>query len=366
MTSQIAINDLGRHTQATEDVVRPAFERVLRSGWYVLGQEGAAFEREFADYCSTSDCIGVANGTDAIELGLRAIGVGPGSRVATVANAGFYTTTALTALGAEPVFIDIDHQTYLMDLDRLNEVAARGYLAAIVVTHLFGLLHDMAAVLHIANRAGIPVFEDCAQAHGACRDGRMAGSFGAAASFSFYPTKNLGALGDGGAITTNDQAIATKIRSLRQYGWESKYRAVLPGSRNSRLDELQAAALRAKLPSLDRWNERRRAIATRYSQEITHPRVACPSVYGEEFVAHLYVVQCEERDDLRAHLASSGILSDVHYPIPDYRQPALERIRQWEALPVTDRLASTILTLPCYPELQDSEVARIISRVNDW
>jgi len=366
MMFQIAVNDLGRHTRSTEDAVRNAVEKVLQSGWYVLGREGEAFEREFATYCGTSDCISVANGTDAIELGLRALGVKSGSRVATVANAGFYTATALSALGADPVFVDVDPTTRLMDLEHLRAVVAGGDLAAIVVTHLFGLLHDMEAVLQIAEATGIPVFEDCAQVHGGSRNGKRAGSFGAAASFSFYPTKNLGALGDGGAITTNDPALATQLRRLRQYGWESKYRAVLANARNSRLDEIQAAILRAKLPLLDGWNERRRAIATRYSQEIINPRVICPPVYGEEFVAHLYVVECDYRDGLRAHLSSGGILSDVHYPIPDYRQPALAEIGQWAPLPVTDRLSSTILTLPCYPELRDDEVTQVIARVNDW
>jgi aminotransferase EvaB len=366
MTSRIAINDLVRHTRATEYDVRPAIERVLQSGWYVLGYENEAFEREFAAYCGTDECIGVANGTDAIEIGLRALGVTSGSRVATVANAGFYTTTALGALGAEPVFVDVDHSSRLMDLNHLADIVGKERLSAIVVTHLFGLLHDMDAILQIAGAAGIPVFEDCAQAHGASRNGKKAGSFGAAASFSFYPTKNLGALGDGGAITTSDRQVAAQIRRLRQYGWVSKYQASSQGARNSRLDEIQAAVLRAKLSALDGWNERRRMIANRYSREISNPRITCPPIYGQEFVGHLYVVTCDERESLRAHLSSHGILTDIHYPIPDYRQIALEGVREWQPLPVTDRLAAEILTLPCYPELQDDEVTHIISTLNEW
>lgn len=366
MANQVAINDLGRHAASTDDIVQAAVGRVLKSGWYILGREGEAFERELADYCGTTDCIAVANGTDAIELGLRALGIKQGSRVATVANAGLYTTTALIALGAEPVFVDIDHESRLMDLDHLDKVLTTGTIDAVVVTHLFGLLHDMQDVLRIAGAVGVPIFEDCAQAHGASREGQRAGSFGAAASFSFYPTKNLGALGDGGAVTTNDPEVAVLLRRLRQYGWESKYRAVLTGARNSRLDEIQAAILRAKLPFLDNWNERRRAIATRYSQEIRNPRVTCPPVYGNEYVAHLYVVTCDDRDGLRAHLSAAGILTDVHYPIPDYRQPSLESQKDWERLPVTEALAQSILTLPCYPELQDDEITRVIKCVNDW
>jgi dTDP-4-amino-4,6-dideoxygalactose transaminase len=366
MTFQIAINDLGRHTQATGEAVRTAVENVIKSGWYILGREGEAFEREFADYCGTKECIGVANGTDAIELGLRALGVKHGSRVATVANAGFYTTTALAAIGAEPVFVDVDRETRLMDLAHLREVITQGNLAAVVVTHLFGLLHDMSQVMQIADSTGVPVFEDCAQAHGATRQGKRAGSFGAAASFSFYPTKNLGALGDAGAITTNSTEVAAQLRRLRQYGWASKYRAVLSGARNSRLDEIQAAILRAKLPSLDRWNERRREIAIRYSQEITNKHIICPPVYGEEYVAHLYVIECEDRESLRTYLSSAGVMTDIHYPLPDYKQPAVEGLGDWKELSITDELASTILTLPCYPELRDDEVTQVITEVNNW
>ncbi|GGO65566.1 DegT/DnrJ/EryC1/StrS family aminotransferase [Nonomuraea cavernae] len=363
---RVLINDLGRHAFSTGAAVRDAVERVLGSGWYVLGAEGKAFEREFAAYCGAAHCVGVANGTDAIELGLRALGVGPGSRVATVANAGFYTTTALLALGARPVFVDVDPDTKLMRPAELERAAAGGGLDAVVVTHLFGLLHDMDAILDVAAHAGVPVFEDCAQSHGAARDGRRAGTFGVAAAFSFYPTKNLGALGDAGAVVTGDAHVAERVRRLRQYGWESKYRAGPGGGRNSRLDEMQAAVLRAKLPFLDSWNDRRRAIAARYSREIAHPKIQCPPVHGEEFVGHLYVVVSDDREALRARLASACVLSDVHYPVPDHRQPALAGLGDPAELPVTDALAGSILTLPCYPELSDGEVTRVISCLNTW
>ncbi|MFI7706015.1 DegT/DnrJ/EryC1/StrS family aminotransferase [Nonomuraea sp. NPDC049480] len=363
---RILINDLARHARSTETAVQAAVERVLKSGWYVLGEEGESFEQDFADYCGTTHCVGVANGTDAIELGLRALGVGAGSRVATVANAGFYTTTALLALGAWPVFVDVDRDTKLMDLAQLQRAVDCERLDAIVVTHLFGLLHDMEDVLAIAARAGVPVFEDCAQAHGAVRDGRRAGGFGAAAAFSFYPTKNLGALGDGGAVVTGDADVAARLKRLRQYGWESKYRIGIGGGRNSRLDELQAAVLRAKLPFLDGWNQRRRDIATRYSREIAHPRVQGTPVHGAEFVAHLYVVTCDEREELRARLAGAGVATDVHYPVPDHRQRPLADLGLREGLPVTDDLADSIVTLPCYPELSDAEVTHVISSINTW
>ncbi|MBN6053689.1 DegT/DnrJ/EryC1/StrS family aminotransferase, partial [Nonomuraea sp. RK-328] len=367
VTQRILVNDLARHASATASVVRAAVERVVDRGWYVLGAEVAAFEREFADYCGTAHCVGVANGTDAIELGLRALGLRAGSRVATVANAGGYTTTALLAMGAVPVYVDVDPDTRLMDPARLQRVISAGQVDAVVVTHLYGLLHDMKTILDIATRAGVPVLEDCAQAHGATRYGRRAGAHSAAAAFSFYPTKNLGALGDAGAVVTGDPKVAERVRWLRQYGWASKYHAALPGGRNSRLDEIQAAALRAKLPLLDGWNRRRREIAARYSTEIDHAGVRCPPVHGEEFAAHLYVLTVGgDREALRARLDEDGVSADVHYPMPDHQQLAVRGIVEDAPLPVTEELSGSVLTLPCYPELSDAEVTRVIAAVNGW
>ena len=344
-------------------LIREAVERVLASGWFILGPECAGFEREFADYCNVRSCVGVANGTDALELAFRALGLGPGKRVATVANAGCYASTALRAVGAKPVYVDVgpDH---LMDLDYLDRALTES-LDAVVVTHLFGLMHDMAAIRRMADRAGVPVIEDCAQAHGAQRDGRQAGSVGDVGTFSFYPTKNLGGIGDGGAVVTNDQRLEAQLRRLRQYGWETKYRIAQVGGRNSRLDDMQAAVLRAKLPHLDGWNARRREIAARYSRKINHTRVSVPSRHGLEYVAHLYAITSEDRDALRTRLAAAGISSDIHYPVPDHWQmpeEAAERI----SLPTTERLARTILSLPCFPELTNDEVDHVIEVVNSW
>lgn len=365
MTSQILINDLRRHFESTSAVVQEAVERVLKSGWYVQGKENEEFEKEFAQFCGVEHCIGVANGTDAIELGLRALSIGGGSRVATVANAGYYTTTALNLIGAVPVYVDINRQTQLMDLNHLERLTAQGEVDAVVITHLFGLLHDMESILRITQSAGIPIFEDCAQAHGAVLGTRAAGSFGAASSFSFYPTKNLGALGDGGAVVTQDATIAARLRKLRQYGWEAKYRVSTKNARNSRLDEIQAAILRAKLPFLATWNRRRRHIATLYSTAIRHSQISCPPVYGEEYVGHLYVVTCDDRQGLQQHLASAGIATDIHYPVPDHMQLARKGSDDVR-LPVTEELANKILTLPCYPELSDDEVSAIITTINQW
>jgi aminotransferase EvaB len=362
----IPINDLVRHSSAVHNDVGLAIEKVLAKGWYVLGTECSAFESEFASFCGVEHCVGVANGTDALELGLRALGIEAGRRVATVANAGFYTTTALIAIGAVPVFVDVEETTHLMDLGKLAALVDTRAVDAIVVTHLYGLMHDMDAVVRIAARAALPVMEDCAQAHGACRGAARSGSFGRASAFSFYPTKNLGAVGDAGAVVTSSVEVAARLRRLRQYGWESKYRAIMRGGRNSRLDELQAAVLRVKLPHLESWNEHRRKIAALYSNGIRNPRVSTPPLRGGEYVAHLYVVACDDPQNLRTHLGEVGILCDVHFPIPDHLQLSMAGMDNLPVLPVTERLARRVLTLPCFPELTDEEADHIIQRVNAW
>jgi dTDP-4-amino-4,6-dideoxygalactose transaminase len=366
MSGKILVSDLHRQTSALRQDVLAAMTAVLDSAWFVHGKSCTGFEARFAEYCGTSQCVGVANGTDALEIGLRAIGVTSGSRVATVANAGFYTSTALLAIGAQPVYIDVDPQTMLMDLRQLAHVLESRDLTAVVITHLYGLMHDMPAVRALCDAKGVRVLEDCAQAHGAVNASGKAGSFGHAATFSFYPTKNLGAIGDGGAITTNDADIAARARALRQYGWDKKYHVAHTGGRNSRLDEMQAAILTVKLPHLDAWNDRRRAIAARYTEHIKNPRVTCPPVRGAEYVGHLYVMQCDDREGLRAHLDKAGIATDIHYPVPDHQQAAVRQDGQEPSLPVTERLARQLLTIPLYPELTDPEVDRIVQAINDW
>jgi aminotransferase EvaB len=364
--ARILVNDLERHTGSMAEDIRAALDRVLTKGWFVLGPECAAFEQEFAAYCGAPHCIGVANGTEALELALRALGVGSGKRVATVANAGCYATTAILQVGADPVYVDVSPTNRLMDLATLAELTVTGALHAVVVTHLFGLMHDVRELRLIADRAGIPLIEDCAQAVGARVNGKHAGTVGHVGCFSFYPTKNLGALGDGGAVMTSDPNIAAKLTSLRQYGWTSKYCVEAAGGRNSRLDELQAAVLRVMLPRLDGWNARRRDIARRYTERIRHPNVSCPVARGDNDVAHLYAIEASNRTALRAHLAAGGIASDIHYPIPDHQQPGIASLRPWPSLPVTEHLANRILTLPCFPELTDPEADHIICCINSW
>lgn len=367
MTTTVPVNALDRHIAPIASQLEQAAAKVIGSGYYVLGPNVKAFEKEFAEWCGAGDCISVANGTEALELGLRSIGVSEGKRVAVVANAAMYGTTAVLACDAEPVFIDIDPVTCTMAPAALEAELARGKIDVVIVTHLYGKLADMAAFGVLAEKHGFAIFEDCAQAHGASdAQGRKAGTFGKAASFSFYPTKNLGALGDGGAVITNDPDVADTLRKLRQYGWTAKYRNELQGGRNSRLDEIQAAFLRVMLPLLDGWNARRRDIANRYSREIKHANIVVPPTGGDDIVAHLYVVHTSDRAGLQKHLAEASIASEVHYPTPDYRQPLFAGRFDGISLAATDHSCSHVVTLPCFPELTDAEVTRVIEACNSW
>lgn len=342
--------------------LREAADRVIASNWYVLGREVESFEREFAAYCGSAHCVGVANGTDALELALRAIGVGRGDRVLTTANAGGYTATALRAIGAEPAYVDVgDH--LLMTATELGPQLEDA--RAVVVTHLYGHMAPIDAIVEVARAANVPVIEDCAQAHGAVRNGKSAGTFGAMGCFSFYPTKNLGAIGDGGAVVTSDAGLATTLRALRQYGWGTKYRIDRGGGRNSRLDEIQAAFLRVKLPYLQRWNAARVEIARRYYEGLQGLPLQVPVWRAGEYVAHLFVVRCTARDALRAHLAAAGIGTEIHYPIPDYAQP-IERRLEHPHLPRTEAASREVLTLPCYPGMPSAETDRVIAAIRSF
>jgi dTDP-4-amino-4,6-dideoxygalactose transaminase len=352
----VPMNDLRRRVAPLEADINAAVARVLLSGRYILGPACAEFEAAFARYCGAGHCLGVANGTDALELALRAVGMGPGKQVACVANAGMYAATAIIAVGARPRFIDIDPETLTMAPAALE---AAGGVDAIVVTHTYGQMADMPSILKAAQ--GAPVIEDCAQAHGAVLDGRRAGSWGAAGCFSFYPTKNLGALGDGGAVTTNDPGIAETVRRLRQYGWSARYHAALPGGRNSRLDEIQAAMLLVMLPKLDAWNAARRALVGRYAAAVGNRGVVLPrDPESPAYVGHLCVLRHPQRDRFRAALEARGIATDLHYPLPDYRQPAvIAAVGSGRPLPETERAAAEIFSIPCFPELTDREAERV-------
>lgn len=362
----VLINEIKRQNHALARELSQSIARVLDRGWYILGPEVEAFEQEFAAYIGVRTSVSLGNGTDALELALKALRVGAGAPVATVANAGMYATAAIHQAGARPLFVDVCSRQMTMDPASL-EAALTPATAAIIVTHLYGRMAPMPQIMEIADRARIPVIEDCAQAHGAELDGRRAGAWGAIGCFSFYPTKNLGALGDGGAVVTNDAELAATVRQLRQYGWTSKYCSDMPGGRNSRLDEIQAAILRAKLPHLDNWNRRRREIARRYSEAFTGMPITAPAaaIDNSSYVAHLYVIRSLFRDELRRKLADSGIATDVHYPIPDYRQQSVApRIATPSSCPVTEECCRTVLTLPCFPEMTEQEVEQVIRSVH--
>lgn len=361
---RVPINDLSRNV-GLRDEVTASIARVIDRGRFVLGEEGDAFEREFAAFCGVEHCVGLANGTNALELALRALNIQAGDRVATVANAGMYSTIAILIVGAIPVYVDIDPQTMLMSHEALVSVL-QGDIAAVIVTHLYGRMADIPTILKITERLDIHVIEDCAQAHGAQLKSRRAGAWGIIGCFSFYPTKNLGAVGDAGAITTNDTSLAHKLRRLRQYGWEEKYRSIEAGGINSRLDEIQAAVLRTKLPHLEPSNMRRRAIAEAYQAGIDHPRIRKPMPADEGDVCHLFILRTRFRRELQAHLDEHGIDTDLHYPLPDYRQPSISEMFKGTSLRYTEEACDQVLTIPCFPGMQTEEVNIVIQAIGSW
>lgn len=371
-TTQIPFNDLKRIVHEGGTRLIEAASVAITSGWWLNGLETRAFCEEFASYVGVSDCLGVANGSDALEIAMRAIidvRQPKGREVVTVANAGGYSTIACRLTGLIPVYADIDQASQLMSAE--SALAAIGDDTALVVaTHLYGGVIDVLALRSKMDAAGyghVPILEDCAQAHGVRLNGRMTGSLGDIATFSFYPTKNLGALGDGGAIASSDKDLFERCRALHQYGWSSKYTISHAGGRNSRLDEVQAAVLRVMLPELDRNNARRVAILDAYQRAAGPGIQLVRSLDGT--VGHLAVVLCKDRDGLKAHLAEQGISSEVHYPILDCDQPGWKDLPQRTVpggLPVSRESVACLLTLPCFPLLRDEEVARVCDAVSGW
>lgn len=350
---------------AHADEIRTAIERVLTSGHYILGPEVEAFEKEFSAYQAGGYTVGVANGTEAIELALRALGVKAGDAVATVANTVTATVSAIEQIGAKPVFVEIDPATMTMSPKALGAALERNpAIKAIVPVHLYGQPADLPAIISMATKAGAKVVEDCAQAHGAAIGGRKVGTFGDAAAFSFYPTKNLGALGDGGAVFARDEKLAAKIRQLRQYGWRERYVSEIPG-RNSRLDELQAAILRVKLKYLEAENAKRRELADRYLGRLKDSELRLSEIVpGQTHVFHQFTVRTPKRDALRARLLEQGISCGVLYPIPVHRQPAFADTTL--ALPETERACNEVLCLPCHPALTIADVDRVCDEILRW
>ena len=346
--------------------LRAAFERVYQRSWYIEGEEDAAFEKAFADYCGVEHCIGCGNGLDALMLALKALGVGAGDEVLVPSNTYIATALAVTYTGATPVFVEPDIRTYNIDPMRL-EAALTERTKAVMPVHLYGQSCDMGPIMAFAKKHGLYVVEDCAQAHGATYNGRKIGTFGDAAGFSFYPGKNLGALGDAGATVTNNKTLADKIRALGNYGSDYKYHHVYQGN-NSRLDELQAAFLAAKLPHLERMNAERRRIADRYLAEVHNEQIVLPYVLpGTEPVWHIFAVRCQKRDELTAYLAEKGISTNKHYPIPIHLQGAYASLHIPQgALPIAEEISATQLSLPMYYGMTDNEVSYVIDALNGF
>lgn len=351
--------------------IQRAIRRVLERGRYILGPEVAAFEREWARAVGVRAAVGVASGTEALWLALRAAGIGPGDLVVTVSHTAVATVAAIELAGATPLLVDIDPATYTMDPQRVAETVRglrRGRPKALVPVHLYGQPADLPALAATARRHGLVLIEDCAQAHGAAVGGRPVGRWGELAAFSFYPTKNLGAFGDGGAVVTRQAALADRVRQLREYGWRTGGISHRPGM-NSRLDELQAAILRVKLRHLDRDNARRRMLARCYDEALPPQGITRPACRpGVTPVYHQYVVRASRRDRLRAFLAARGIPTQIHYPVPVHQQPAYRRrlavgrggLRQ------TELVCRTILSLPIHPSLTVAQVRAVAAGVAEW
>lgn len=362
----IPFGDLKLQYQAIKIELDQAIQSVLDEGWFILGKNVSAFETEFAAYCDAAFAVGVGNGTDALQLALMACGVGPGDEVITSPLSATFTALAISAAGAIPTFIDIDADTYNIDPRKLED-AIGPRTKAIMPVHLYGQPAAMEPILAAARKHNLLVIEDAAQAHGALYKGHRTGTLGDVGCFSFYPSKNLGAFGDGGMVITNNPEIAEKLRILRNGGQKTRYDHQLIGV-NSRLDELQAAILRVKLRYLEKWNHRRQHIAALYTALLGDSEVDPPvEIPDATHVCHLYVVRCKERDKLQKHLAERGVQTAIHYPTPIHLQGAYRWLNlRRGSFPVAERCAEQVLSLPVYPELTDAKVRQIAAHVMGW
>jgi len=364
--NHIPFGDLRRQFDNYRAEIQAAIGRVLERGWFILGEEVEQFEKEFAEYLGCEYAVGCASGTEAITLALLALGIRQGDEVITVPNTAVPTVAAITATGAAPVLVDIEDGFYNMDPEALASAVTRR-TKAIVPVHLYGHPANLDGIREVASKHGIPIVEDCAQAHGAMWGDQKVGTFGELGCFSFYPSKNLGAFGDGGAVVTNDKALAERLRLLRNYGQRERYVHVMKGM-NSRLDEIQAAILRAKLPHLDMWNERRRAIAHSYAQYLQNVDVRVPGEFScAKHVYHIYALRCRSRDLLQAFLHERGIGTLIHYPIPIHLQKAYSELGAGPgSYPRAERHAKEELSLPMFPELTDEEVKRVTEAILEF
>ena len=366
MKSKLLFANPSKQNNENRLSILEAIERVMSSGDYILGSEVLEFEKEFAEYVGTRNCIGVNSGTDALILSLRALGIGHGDEVITPSHTAVATVAAICTTGARPVFVDVDLKTFTL-MPELVERAVTKNTKAIIAVHLYGHSCDMDSLLDLVKRTGVYLLEDCAQAHGAKWNAKKVGSFGIISCFSFYPTKNLGAIGDGGAILTNDDNLAERIRLIREYGWD-RNRSALEISGVSRLDEIQAAILRVKLRNLDKSNQRRNEIATLYKNEINNSEVILPTISPAAVHAfHLFVIRTNNRETIINELNKLEIYPGIHYRQPVHAQPAYLKYQplDGDSLRNTNQLAGTILSLPMYPELNDGDVYRVIEGIQN-
>lgn len=344
-----------------------AYNRVLDKSYFIQGDECRKFEEEFAEYCGVKYCVGVATGLDALFLILKAMNIGNGDEVIVPSNTYIATALAVSYTGAKPIFVEPEIETFNINPSRIEEKITSN-TKAIITVHLQGRTANMEAINVIAKKHNLKVIEDAAQAHGAKYKGKKAGSLGDAAGFSFYPGKNLGALGDGGCVTTNDKALADKVRALGNYGSDYKYHHIYKGV-NSRLDEIQAAFLRVKLPNLDRWNEDRRATAKKYFEGIKNPLIKLPLKSTDEFehIYHVFVIRCDKRDELEKYLNDNGIGTLKHYPIPMHEQECYKDlgIKHGE-LPIAEEISRTVLSIPMYYGMTDEEINYVIEVINKF
>ena len=344
-----------------------AYKRVMDSNYFIQGNECKQFEQEFADYCGAKHCVGVATGLDAIYLILKAMDIKTGDEVIVPSNTFIATALAVSYTGATPVFVEPEIDTYNIDVTRIEEKITPN-TKAIIAVHLQGRPADMDAVNEIAKKHGLKVLEDAAQAHGTKYKGRRVGALSDAAAFSFYPGKNLGALGDGGCVVTNDDDIASKVRALGNYGSDYKYHHIYQGT-NSRLDEMQAAFLRVKLPCLEKWNDARKQVAERYLSEIKNPLIKLPVAPDKDYdhIYHVFVIRCDRRDELEKYLNDKGIGTVKHYLIPMHMQKAYESLSIPEgSLPIAEEISRTVLSIPMYYNMTDEEISYVIDAVNNF
>lgn len=362
---QVKCNVLDRQFQMYQQEYEEAALRVLRSGWYILGNEVKQFEEEFAAYTGRKYCVGLNSGLDALIMTVRALGIGEGDEVIVQANTYIATVLGITENGATPIFVEPD-KYYNIDAERI-EAAITEKTKAIMVVHLYGQASNMNRIVEIAERHNLPIIEDCAQSHGACFAGKMTGSFGISGCFSFYPTKNLGAFGDAGAIVTDDRELADKIRMMRNYGSRIKYHNEIEGI-NSRLDEMQAALLRVKLTHIQELNDERRVLGERYTKGIINDKLIKPVIReGADSIFHQYVIRCEEREKLQSYLEAQGIQTQIHYPIPPHLAECYQHLGHKPGeFPITEQYANEFLSLPLYTGMTWEEQDYVIEKLNAY